>query len=50
MSVDGSKFAKWLDYSNGKPVLKKDAPESAKKAYEEFLKAREAAKKKGIKI
>ena len=43
-------FGKYLDLNKPGLVLKNDAPESAKKALEEFKKAQEEAKKKGIKI
>lgn len=50
MSYDASKFIKYVDWDKEELVLKKDAPESAKKAFEEFKKAQEKAKKRGMKI
>jgi hypothetical protein len=49
MSYDASKFEKWIDRSKDKLVLKKDAPESAKKAFAEFQKSQKECAKKGIK-
>ena len=43
-------FGKYLDPNKPGMVLKKNAPESAKKALEEFKKAQSEAKKRGEKI
>lgn len=50
MTASIGAFGKYLDPTKPGMVLVKDAPESAKKALEEFKKEQKEAKKKGIKI
>lgn len=53
MSLDYNEvkdFYQYLDRSKSGMVLKKDAPESAKKAFKEYKEAEKRAEKKGVKI
>ena len=43
-------FYDWLDFEHDGFVLRNDAPEEVKKAFDEFVQEREKAKEKGILI